>query len=131
MNAFQRLQAACRAVALDLHCECEHTEPRFKAELDHSGSSPRLFLRLRNDDTIMPAALHHDPAVPGLLFEIVEETVQREPVLKLWLPHTARHRFVVWRNCEGWMIDALPEYVPVETVAAAVAMVTGRAAGSA
>ena len=123
MNAYRRLETACRAIDLDLRCESTPAEPRFSAALDLSGTNPILDLRYRNDGTITPAMLHHDPAVPGVLFEIVEETVRREPVLELWLPSTVRHRFVAWRDGGNWTLAPLPGDTGPVTVAEAVALV--------
>ena len=127
MDDYRRFEAACRAVGLELGCEASHTEPRFWASLDLTETGPVLNLRYRNDDTITPAVLHHDPAVPGVLFEIVEETVCREPTLELWLPCTNRHRFVVWCQADDWALASLPENVTTATVAEAVALLATRA----
>ena len=123
MDDYRRFEAACRAVDLGFCCESTHTEPRFSATLDLAETGPTLNLRYRNDDTIMPAVLHHDPAARGVLFEIVEETVRREPTLELWLPCTARHRFVAWHNGEDWALAPLPKDTGAATVAEAVALV--------
>ena len=134
MNAYRRFEAACRAIDLDFHCKATHTEPRFSVTIDPAETSRSsetlaiLHLRYRNDDTMMPAVLHHDPDVPGVFFEIVEETVRRELVLELWLPCTKRHRFVAWRNGEAWSLAPLPEDADTATVAEAVALV-GAGAG--
>lgn len=127
MKAYRCLEAACRSIDLGLRCECAPTEPRFQAALDHAAESTILALRLRNDDTISPAAVHHDPAVPGLLFEIVEETVRREPSLSLWLPCTERHQFLAWRNGGDWMLEQVPGGARVATVNEALVLFADRA----
>lgn len=126
MDDYRRFEAACQAVGLELGCEASRTEPRFRASLDRAETGPILYLRYRNDDTITPAVLHHDPAVPGVLFEIVEETVRREPTLELWLPCTTRHRFVAWRQAEDWTLAPLPESATAATVTEAVALLATR-----
>ncbi|HOX27306.1 MAG TPA: hypothetical protein PLL30_16365 [Candidatus Krumholzibacteria bacterium] len=123
MNSRLGLSAACRAVGLECLCAYSHGEPRFRIRIDEFEGAPRLNVSLRNDDSITVHVLDHDRAATGILIAIEEETVQREPVLNLWLPFTARHRYLVLRQRGEWRVVPLPERVRADTVSAAAAQI--------
>jgi hypothetical protein len=108
-------------VGLDCRCEHLHDEPRFRLGIDQSRSHPLLYLVLRNDDAIQPQPIHADPDTPGVLFEIAESTVRRDPDMGVWLPHVSRHRHVAWREAGTWRVTALNGAPPIATAAEAVA----------
>jgi len=116
------LPEACRALGLRCRCEASHTEPRFTLELAADDGAPQLTLVQRDDGGVTHNVAHLDLEVPGLLLEVTEETVQREPVMNLWLPHTASHRYVLYRSGEQWRLGALPGLARFETVGEAVAI---------
>jgi hypothetical protein len=120
MSNHRCLVDACRAVGLDCRCEHLHAEPRFRVAIDQSASRPLLYLAIRNDDSIGPHPLHLDPDLPGILFEVTEETVLREPELEVWLPHTELHRYVAWREGGVWKVGKLGERERADTAAGAV-----------
>ena len=110
------LPEACQA--LGLACRCEHLpgEPRFSIDLDHHASEPRLVLTLRGDGAIAPAVVHCDDAVPGLLLCLEERSLQREPVMDLWLPDSRAHRYVVYRDATRWRVASLRDDATPTTV---------------
>jgi hypothetical protein len=118
---------ACRSVGLDCRCEHRPGEPRFRLGIDHGRSRPLLYLTLRNDDALCPQPIHADPEVPGVFFEVAERTLARDPAPGgAWLPCTRRHRFVVWREAEGWRVERLHGANPTATVAEVVAHAAAR-----
>ncbi len=120
MSGPPTLPEACRALGLRCRCELSHTEPRFTIDLEQEADGARLALTLRNDDSIVHRVVHCDLEVPGLLLSIAEQTIQREPVMDLWLPQTAEHRYVLFRPADRWRLEALPGLVQAETVREAI-----------
>jgi len=120
MSGSPTLPEACRALGLRCRCELTHTEPRFTIDLEPETDGARLVLTLRNDDSIAHRVIHHDLEVPGLLLSIEEQTVQREPVMDLWLPHAAEHRYVLFRPDTDWRLEALPGLMRADTVREAI-----------
>lgn len=120
MSEHRSLVDVCRAVGLNCRCEHLHTELRFRVAIDQSASRPLLYLVIRNDDSICPHPLHADPDLPGILFELTEETVRRAPEREIWLSHTEHHHFVVWREDGVWAVGKLGEGDRPDTAAGAV-----------
>jgi hypothetical protein len=119
MNSDQSLAGVSRAIGLRIHCEFTHLEPRYAITLERDDEGDCLHLRLRNDDGINVEVVDHATEPPSLLLEVQEETVQREPVMDLWLPHSARHQHLVYRREGAWVLEKLPTMQTAATVAEA------------
>lgn len=111
--------SASQALGLRIDLAATRAEPRFSLVMVHDDHGPRLQIRTRNDQSIAVAVIDLDPDPPGLLIEVREETVQREPVLDLWLPHSTRHLHLLHRRHDGWVVDQLPAASAAATVAEA------------
>lgn len=109
MDVCVPLRDACDEIGLRCRCEFSHLESRFTITTEHGLDGPTLHLRLRRDAGLDLRVVERRADPPGLLLEIIEETVQREPVMHLWLPHRNRHQFLVHRRDGVWACDRLPE----------------------
>ena len=126
MSSDQSLAGVSQTIGLRIHCEFTHLEPRYAITLEHDDEGDYLHLRLRNDDGINVEVVDHASDPPGLLLEVQEETVQREPVMDLWLPHSARHQHLVYRREGVWVLEKLPSLKLAATVAEAHALLGQR-----
>ena len=129
MELRRSVHAACQAVGLGCHREFNHTEPRFRLSIERRDDEDYLRLVLRNDDTFEPEVVDCCTEPRGFVLQLSEETVQREPVLGIWLPKTCYHMFLVHRADGAWALDRLPGGRRDWTVAEAEAAL--RQAGSA
>jgi len=93
-----------------------HLEPRYTIELEQGDQDPCLRIRIRNDQSIAVGVVDHDADAPAVLIQVQEETVQREPVLDLWLPYSARHLHLVYRRDGDWILAPLPEMCTAASV---------------
>ena len=114
------LPEACRALGLRCRCEASKTEPRFSLTIEPTSPAQTLVLTIRDDGSVQHAVTHLDLDVPGVLLSLTEDTVQREPVLDLWLPHEAVHRFLIFRAGDQWRVEPMPGLAPPATVRDAV-----------
>jgi len=126
MSLPRDLEMACTAVGLGCRCELSHSEPRYKLEVVPFQDGENLSLVIRDDGSIVFKVLDHSPSLPGLLLEICEETVCREPVMDLWLPSQARHQHLVHRQGDCWVHSAMPNFIRVGTVAEAMVVLRNR-----
>ncbi len=124
MDAGNSVQAACRDVGLGFRCERSRLELRFSVTLDPDGAGGGhcLFLRLGHDSDCTPVVVDHRAAPAALLLAIDENTVQREPVMSLWLPHWQRHLVLAYRRNEDWVLERLPAGAAAATVDEAFAL---------
>jgi hypothetical protein len=121
MDTCSALHAACGELGLRCRCEYTHLEPRYTITTEQTADGPALHLRLRREPDLDLRLVAHCVETPGLLLEINEETVQREPVMHLWLPERVRHRLLVHRRDGAWSVTPLPAASPARTVTAALA----------
>lgn len=111
--------AVGRSIGLRILCETTHLEPRYTIGLQQDEEGPCLRIQLRNDQSIAVCLVDHVTDPPAVLIEVQEETVQREPVLNLWLPYSARHLHLVHRRDQSWVVATLPEMCSAASVAEA------------
>ncbi len=121
MEQQRSLHAACQAVGLGCSREFNHTEPRFSISIERRDDLDYLRLVLRNDDTFEPEVLDCCRESRGFVLQLSEETVQREPVLDIWLPMTRYHVILVHRSGDAWALARLPDGRRAWTVAEAEA----------
>jgi hypothetical protein len=129
MDLCATLRAACGELGLRCRCEITHLEPCFTIAAEQADDGPVLNVRLRRDPELGVRLVARCAEAPGLLLEITEETVQREPVMHLWLPHRRRHLILVHRRDGAWSAASLPAASVAQTVAAALADLADLAPG--
>jgi hypothetical protein len=118
--------AASQALGLQIDLEASHLEPRYSLRIERDEHGQRLRIRTRNDESIAVLVVDLDDATSGLLLEVHEETVQREPILDLWLPYSARHQHLVHCPEDAWVVEPLPGMSTVATVAEARSLLERR-----
>jgi len=131
MDTIESLRTVCAAIGLRCDVKYTQVEPRFSVVVVADNEGPRLRVRMRADGSVAAIVLDHIADPPGMLLEIQEETVQREPVLDLWLPYSARHLHLVHRSSGGWVVERLPGLSSVATVDEARALLKRRRAAQA